>query len=91
MLRVILGSLCLIGGFVATALMVYYLLFTLGSVKPDKKRYSQFLGPIALFIPHLYDEGGNRARVRLLFAILLFGICFSGLALVVNLLPPPVW
>jgi hypothetical protein len=36
MLRVVLGSICLLGGFVSTALMLYYFFFTLGSVKPEK-------------------------------------------------------
>jgi hypothetical protein len=91
MLRVVLGSLCLIGCFAATALMLYYFFFTLGGANPDKKRYLPFLGPIAFFIPRFWDEGGNRARGKLFAAILLFGACFSGLALVVNLLPPPIW
>ena len=90
MLRAVLGSLCLAGGFVSIALMVYYFFFTLGSVKPDKKRYLRFLGPLAFFLPQLWDEGGNRARLKLLLSTLLFGACFGGAALVDNLLRPPV-
>ena len=74
----------------ATALALYYFFFPLGSIKPDKKRYMNFLGPLGFFVPRSwYDEGGNRARVRLLLSILLFGACFAGMALVINLLPPP--
>jgi hypothetical protein len=92
MLRVVLGSLFLLGGFVATGLMLYYFFFALGSVKPDKKRYMRFLGPLAFFVPRSWHDGeGDRARVRLFLSILLFAACFTGMALVINLLPPPVW
>ena len=91
MLRVVIGGLCLVGGFVSTALMLYYFFFMLGSVKPEKKRYLPFLGPFALFIPQLWDEGGNRARVRVFVFALLFGACFGAMALVINFLPLPEW
>jgi hypothetical protein len=71
--------------------MVYYFFFTLGSAKPDKKRYLPFLGPFAFFLPQLWDDGGNKARVRLFLSVLLFGACFGGLALAINFLPPPNW
>ncbi len=89
MLRVVLGSLCLVGGFVSTALMLYYFFFMLGSVKPEKRLYLTFLGPFALFLPQLWDEGGNRARLRVFLFALLFGMCFGGMALVINFLPLP--
>jgi hypothetical protein len=89
MLRVVLGSLCLVGGFVSTALTLYYFFYMLGSVKPEKKRYLRFLGPFAFFFPQLWDEGGNRARLRVFLFALLFGACFGGMALVINFLPLP--
>jgi hypothetical protein len=63
----------------------------MGSVKPEKKQYLPLLGPFALFLPQLWDEGGNKARVRLFFSILMFGACFAGMALVINFLPLPEW
>ena len=91
MLRVALGSLFLVGGFVSIALMFYYFFFMLGSVKPEKKRYLSFLGPFAFFFPQLWGEGGNRARVRVFLFAILFGACFGGMALVINFLPIPEW
>jgi len=91
MLRVFLGSLCLTGGIVSTGLMLYHFFFMLGCVKPEKKRYLPFLGPFVFFLPQLWDEAGNRARVRVFVFALLFGACFGGLALVINFLPVPSW
>ena len=81
----IFGFACLVGGIVSTGLMLYYFLFMLGSGKPEKKQYSRFLGPLVFFFPQLWDEEGNRARVRTLVFALLFAACFGGLALVHNL------
>ena len=81
----IFGFACLVGGIVSTGLMLYYFLFMLGSGKPEKKQYSRFLGPLVFFFPQLWDEEGNRARVRTLVFALLFAACFGALALVHNL------
>jgi hypothetical protein len=76
---------------VSTLLMLYYFFIMEGNVKPGREWYSRFLGPFAFFFPQLWDEEGNRARVRTLVFALLFATCFAGLALVVNFLPLPGW
>jgi hypothetical protein len=91
MLRVVIGGVCLVGGIISIALMLYYFLFMLGSVRSDKKQYLPFLGPFALLLPQLWDEGGNRARARVFLFALLFGACFGGIALAINFLPVPEW
>jgi uncharacterized membrane protein HdeD (DUF308 family) len=89
MLRVVLGSVCLVGGIVSTVLMLHYFLVMEGNVRPEKKRYSLFLGPFAFFFPQFWNEEGDRARVRTLVFALLFAACFVGMALVINFLPLP--
>lgn len=77
----IFGVACFLGCFVSTATTLYYFFFMLGSVKPEKKQYLRYLGPFMFFLPQLWDEGGNRARIRAFLSALLFGACFGGLAL----------
>jgi hypothetical protein len=84
----IFGIVCLVGGIVAAALMLYNFFFMLGSVKQEKKRYLPFLGPVVFFIPQLLDDDGNRARVKTLLCALLLGACFGGLALHHNFSSP---
>jgi hypothetical protein len=56
-----------------------------GSAKPEKKTLLPFLGPLLFFIPQLWDEMGNRARIRLIICILLFVIFFGALTLLMKM------
>lgn len=87
MLRQIVGLLCLGGCLLSTASILYYFFSMLAGVKPGKKRLAQAVGPFMLFMPQLWDEAGNRARIRTLFSALAFGICFGGVALAAKFLP----
>jgi len=89
MLRYFLGTLFLVGGLVSTLLMLYYFIFMLGSVRPEKKRYLPLLGPAMFLLPQLWDQAGNRARIRALLFVVMFAVCYAGIAFVVNFLPLP--
>ena len=89
MLRRILGSIFLIGGIVSAILMLYHLIFMFGCVKPEKKHYATLLGPFSFFIPNLWTEAGNAARLKTFAFASCFGIFFVSLMLVVRFLPLP--
>ncbi len=71
---------------VSVLLMLYYFLFMLGSVRQDKKRYAPFLGPLTLFIPHLYDEAGNKARLKFAIYLVAFLMCFGATGFFIKLI-----
>ena len=81
MLRYALGGLafvCLGGAAVSFLISFYNMLVMLSEPRSDsRKTLSLFLGPLALFIPQLWTDKGNRARKRFLFYSVLFGDFFS--------------
>jgi hypothetical protein len=77
-----LGVMCILGGIVATFSLLYYFFYLLGSVKPEKKRLLNFLGPLMLIYPDLFDEAGRRARLRLLVSAAAFAACLAGAAII---------
>jgi hypothetical protein len=85
-----LGLMCLFGGMISALLMVYYMFAMHGSVKPDKRPLLPFLGPFQLVLPQLWDEIGNRARVRFMISALSFGFFFACTALLLKVVAPLV-
>jgi hypothetical protein len=65
--------------------MVYYFFAMHAGARAEKKHILPFLGPFQLFIPQLWDERGNRARIRLIVSILLFAAFFGGGMLLLKL------
>ena len=84
----ILYFVCLVGGIVATLCMLYYFALMQKGVKGEKKSLTNVLGPLSLFIPQVFDEQGNQARIKMLYFMLLFGVCFAGAMLILNVFPP---
>jgi hypothetical protein len=80
LIRVLAGAatlICLIGGVVSILFALYYFFAMHAGVRPEKKYIVPFLWPFQLFIPQLWRESGNRARVRFLISVLLFCIFFG--------------
>ncbi len=75
------GVACFVGGLVSVLLMLYYFVFMLGSVRPGRKRYAKFLGPLVFVFPQLFDDAGNKARIKTLLFAALFAVSFGGLNL----------
>jgi hypothetical protein len=75
---IVLALACTAGGILSTLFALNCFFVMLREIKPDKKLVSLCLGPLALFISQLWTEQGNKARVRMLCLILLFGVCFAG-------------
>jgi hypothetical protein len=67
----IVGITLMIGFAISFGLFCYNFVVMLAGVKQEKKRIIQFLGPFAFFLSELYDDIGNRARVRAIIYILL--------------------
>jgi hypothetical protein len=59
-------------------LFMYNFVVMLGGVKQEKKRLINFLGPLAFAFPQLYDDIGNRARVKAIIYIFLNIISIAG-------------
>ena len=86
--RILLGllsALCIIGAIISVVFMIYYFFAMHAGVREERRNILPFLGPFQLFIPQLWDERGNRARVRLIICILLFGAFFGATALIFHL------
>ena len=87
MLRIILGILyfgCLLGGAISIVFVIYYHFAMDANVKPRSKPFLAFLGPFSLMLP-LYNEEGNRARIKFVICVLLFGVFFGTCALILKL------
>jgi hypothetical protein len=76
----LIGSAFILLGVLSAAAMIYYLLITIGEVKPNQKRTVDFIAPIALFMPQFWTAKGNHARMRLMFSVIAFVGCFYGAA-----------
>jgi hypothetical protein len=83
MLLGIVGLMCIVGGTVSTLLMVYYFFVMHGNVKPKAKPFIPFTGPFQLFIPQLWNEQGNSARMKLIVS-LCFMVFFILTALLIK-------
>jgi len=70
---------CFAGGIVSMLLAIYYYFSFLGGVKPEKKKYTPFLGPTMFFIPNLTDKEGNHAQRNFILSILAFMFFFGAL------------
>jgi hypothetical protein len=58
---------------------IYHSIVMLGEVKPSKKTIIHFLGPLALVMPSLWSDRGNRARIRSNYFLLLALACGGAL------------
>jgi hypothetical protein len=67
----IIGNVFLIGAAMSLLFSIYNFIVMLAGVKQEKKKIINFLGPFILFIPQLYDDIGNKARLRALLYIVL--------------------
>lgn len=88
-MRALVGAasfICLIGGSVSIVLMLYYLFAMHAGVRAERMYLLPFLGPFQLFIPQLWDESGNRARIRLI-AFTLLSAAFYGAGMLLLKLP----
>jgi len=85
MLIVFLGILCLIGGIASVVFMIYYFFAMHAGVREERRNILPFLGPFQFFIPQLWNERGNRARIKLLICFLLFFAFFGALTLILKL------
>ena|SRR5579863_4194038 len=82
----ILGLASIGGGMVASLVGIFYFRSMRSHVKPQKLGLLPFLGPAILLMPSLYDEIGNRARVRLIVSLLMLAFLFAVTALAVDVL-----
>jgi hypothetical protein len=73
----IVGDAFLIGAGISLLLYIYNFVVMLAGVKQEKKKVINFLGPLILFMPELYDDIGNRARLRALIYIGLMLLCVA--------------
>jgi hypothetical protein len=70
-----IGDAFLIGAAISLLLFICNFIVMLAGLKQEKKKIINFLGPMILFLPQLYDDIGNRARLWALLNILLMLIC----------------
>jgi Na+/melibiose symporter-like transporter len=85
MVSKVLGILYLVlvlGGVISTCLMGYFFLSMLGSARPDKRHHLKFMGPAILFLPNVWTDLGNKARIRTLIWVAVAGLCLAGLELI---------
>jgi hypothetical protein len=74
MLYSVLGVLFIISASASFILFSYNFVVMLGGVKQEKKRLIHYLGPLVLFFPKLYDDIGNRERIKAIaYVILMVG------------------
>ena len=90
LLTQISGVICILGGMASTMVMIYNFIFMLGCVRPEMKRYLPFLGPLILFLPFLWSEDGNRARVRALISTCVFAVFFACTGFIIEYVHPLV-
>ena len=76
---------CFAGAVTCILFALYYFITMLGSAKPEKKHLLPFLGPFLLVFPQLWNTVGNRARVRFVVCIVLFGLFFGAMAVLLNI------
>ena len=75
---------CMAGGVASTLFAIYYFFTMHANVKPGAKPLIPFTGPFQFFIPQLWNQEGNRARVRLIVSLLLFGLFVGAVFLMLN-------
>ncbi|MGJ4925875.1 hypothetical protein ACQR1I_11185 [Bradyrhizobium sp. HKCCYLS2038] len=90
LLTQISGLICILGGVASTLVMVYSFIFMLGCARPETKRQLPMLGPLILFLPSLWSEEGNRARMRVLISVCVFAVCYVCAAFIVQYVHPLV-
>ncbi|MGJ4993802.1 hypothetical protein ACQR0Z_05255 [Bradyrhizobium sp. HKCCYLS3077] len=82
LLFVAVAPICFLGALVAVVVAIYSFFAMLQNERPDNSIWlTSLLGPLILFIPGLWTAEGNRARVRLIMSLLVFGACFLVLML----------
>jgi hypothetical protein len=84
MLIDVMRVLFLAGGVASFMMASYNFVVMLAGVKQEAKRFINYLGPLAFIFPQLYDELGNRARVKALISIVLMIISIAGFAFMSN-------
>jgi len=87
MLKGILGVsylVCLFGGMIFTLLALYYLFVMLFNAKLERRRLLPFLGPLLLFLPQLWNDRGNGARIKVIVYIVLFAACFGSARFIIT-------
>ncbi|XUM23059.1 hypothetical protein ACRAVF_06460 [Bradyrhizobium oligotrophicum S58] len=68
---------CFAGAFVSVLVVLYSIIVLLANERPDNSTWRRsLLGPLILFIPGLWTDEGNRARMRFIYSSLVFGACF---------------
>ena len=82
----VLGIASLVGGILSILFAIYYWVVMHANVIPAKKKFLPFTGPLQFILPHLWNEAGNRARIKLILSFLIFGICFASNYLFLGLL-----
>jgi len=90
MLRKVLGVLAFVSMFgfaVSISFAFYYFVLMLRNLKPEHKITANFLAPIAFFLPHLWNQSGNMARIKFLISILLCLLFLCAIALAFALAP----
>ncbi len=65
-----------VGAFLSALLMIYYTFVMFSGVKPEKRNWMNLLGPLSLFLPSLWNDEANSARLKLLISIFFFAFCF---------------
>jgi len=73
----VLSFICLAGAAASMLFAIYYFSRMHRNVKPGAKPLIPFTGPFQFLTPQLWNEEGNRARVRLIIALFLFGLFFG--------------
>ncbi|MGJ4932133.1 hypothetical protein ACQR1I_34345 [Bradyrhizobium sp. HKCCYLS2038] len=76
-LFVAVGVPCFVGAIIAVGVAVYSFVVMLRNERPGNSLWlTSLLGPLILFIPGLWTADGNRARMRVIYSSLVFGVCF---------------
>jgi hypothetical protein len=60
--------------------LIYYFFSMMAGIRQEKRAVAQFLGPLILFMPHLFNEEGNSARLRTAICLFLLAVCFGAIA-----------
>jgi hypothetical protein len=61
----------------AMLMLIFNFLSMVASVKPEKRTLVQFVAPIAIFLPQLWTDPGNRYRRLALLWTAIFGLLAS--------------
>lgn len=75
MLDAIVFGLTCSGVLISLAFMIWFFSEMKSHVRPEKESFAYFLGPAIFFMSWLWDDEGNKARIKFLVAAACFIFC----------------